>query len=343
MRLFPLLLLTALLVSSCASIFNSPYKRITIHTEKPAMIYYNDGSVKTNNLVKTNNYLAAIHVKRKNDSLQFSVHNDSTFQKYSVKRKLSFAFWANIPFKFGIGMLVDFTNPKRFTYPTHIYLDSTEKKKGYYTYEKNIPKKAWELQMNIPFVNLHHRIDAYDQNDIITGFFGLGLGVNYFYQNNKYLNFSAHSMLLNNVPLPPPFIVFWEKNSKEYFHQVTLSNNHRIQKFNIGYGLSYSLSEMKYTVSLPRTNETAIVHLNASLPITRPAEVEKMSKKISPGRYETHWKKVQAIGLWFPLSYELTKGLSASFQYRPTFYNYNSKMMQYQAFYSFGLIYRSRL
>ncbi|MDM1047312.1 hypothetical protein [Sphingobacterium hotanense] len=338
MRMFFLSALIALLSTSCASIFNGPYKKVQVHTTQAATVYYNEGSV------KTVDNIASFEVKRKKDTMQFSVLQDTSMRTYAVNKKHSFAFWSNIPLKFGVGMLVDFTNPKRFTYPSHIYLDSSNTNKGYDTFEKKLPKGRWEFQVDMPFVNLFHREDPYGYRELQEGFFGVGLGINHFYRNNTYLNFSAHSFLLSNYPLPPPFIVFEQKTNKEFSYQLTLSNNHRIQKFNLGYGLAYVFNRTGYTVRLPDTMEPQTLNLLASTRVLPGGDVTKIAKSVEPGIFEQHWRNTQSFGMWFPISYELTKGISASFQYRPTFYRDKSTMeSKFENLYSFGLIYRMKL
>ncbi len=338
MRMFFVFALIVLLFSSCASVFNGPYKKVNVHTERAATVIYNEGSV------ETVDHVASFEVKRKKDTMQFSVLQDSSMRTYTVNKKHSFAFWSNIPLKFGLGMLVDLTNPKRFTYPSHIYLDSSNTKKGYYAFEKNQLKGRWEFQVEMPFFNLFHRKDPYGYKDLQEGFFGVGLGLNYFYRKNTYLNFSAQSFLLSNYPLPPPFIVFEQKSEKEFSYQFTLSNNHRIQRFHLGYGLSYVFNRRGYTIRLPDPMVPQTLNLLASKRIPPGNDVTKIAKSIEPGIYEQHWMNTQSFGLWFPVSYELTKGISASFQYRPTFYRYKDKMEpEFENFYSFGLIYRMKL
>src|SRR5690606_14591420 len=140
MRMFFLSALIALLSTSCASIFNGPYKKVQVHTTQAATVYYNEGSV------KTVDNIASFEVKRKKDTMQFSVLQDTIMRTYAVNKKHSFALCSNMPLKFGVGMFVAFTNPKSFAISSHIYLDSSNTNNGYDTFEKKMPKGRWEFQ-----------------------------------------------------------------------------------------------------------------------------------------------------------------------------------------------------
>lgn len=331
-----LMLCTVLLLSSCAAIFNSPYKKINIHSQREGTVYYNEGSV------NIQNKKATIHVLRKKDSIQFSVFQDSLSQQYIVKKKLSFAFWSNLAIGYGAGMLVDLLHPKRFTYPGNIYLDSTETKKGYYSYEPKISKHSWELQFEIPILNLYNRKDHSGIKSTVAGFYGLGMGLNYYYRPNRYLNFSGHTYLLKNLPLPPPLIFYEDKHAREFSHQLSLSNNYRIQKFRLGYGLSYNFKELEYSIFHPDQN----VNVDRVYATTRKPNLELgnvMETSIVPGTLEKFVNYRHQLGIWIPLSYELTNDLSANVNYRLSLFQLNKKQFVPESMFTFGITYRLKM
>ncbi len=320
---------------SCASIFNKPHKTVTIHTKYPATIYHEKDSIKTlNNIV-------SINAKRQKSPLKFIVNQDTFSQEFSVQQKISFTFWTNLLFKFGIGMLIDLTNSKMLTYPSHIYIDSTETNKGYYTYERFIPKEKWEYHIHLPFLSLLNHQDYYGFNTLDAGFFGIGVGVNYYHKNNGYLNFSAQTFLQDNYPLPPPLNLLTEKHTKNYFHLFSLSNNHRFKRFNVGYGLSFSHHFQQFELMVRSYDELIEdTELNAKSSLN-PSRVNKISRDIDPGIYETQNRNIQQIGLLIPVSYEITKKFNLSFQYKPSLFQIKGDQpMNYNGFYTWGVIYK---
>ena len=111
--LFILLLL--ILLSSCATIVNHPLTDIRIHTTKPSKIIYK------NDTIRTVSNKAVLWVERKNETLSIVAMTDSITKTVEIKPKNSFMYWSNIWTNYGIGMLVDMDNPKRYSYPTNIY------------------------------------------------------------------------------------------------------------------------------------------------------------------------------------------------------------------------------
>ena len=74
--------------------------------------------------------------------MTITAYNDTVSKTVSVKAGNSFAFWFNLynlPYGL-IGFLVDWKNPKRYTYPRNVYLDLTNRDS---TYERlnPIPKE----------------------------------------------------------------------------------------------------------------------------------------------------------------------------------------------------------
>ena len=87
---------------------------------------------------------------------------------------------------------------------------------------------------------------------------------------------------------------------------------------------------------------SSILYATSNNSITK--KVKNIGKSINPGIYEDKSITVRTLGLWVPISYELSKEFSLSFQYRPTFHRLNhDKNIKYEDMVSVGLAYRLRL
>jgi len=73
---------------------------------------------------------------RSKQPLKISIFNDSLKKEIKVKSKNSFAFWLNAYyFPLCPGFIVDWNNPKRYTYPNYIYMDIKNDTVDYLTYK----------------------------------------------------------------------------------------------------------------------------------------------------------------------------------------------------------------
>lgn len=111
--------LLALSCTSCATIFNARTENIKIRTSEPSQLVYQRDTITEISYEKT------LHVPRSPEALELRVISDKDEEVYfEVKSGDSFAFWGlNSYFNYGLGMLVDMKNPKRYSYPKHVYVD----------------------------------------------------------------------------------------------------------------------------------------------------------------------------------------------------------------------------
>jgi len=114
------LILLALSVSSCARIFNSEDKYISIHTSESSQIIYKQDTVSTvdNSVI--------IKVPRQEAPVKIQVETDSLSNEVNIYSSDSFLYWSNLFFNYGVGMLFDLESPKRYKYPEDVYLTTTD-------------------------------------------------------------------------------------------------------------------------------------------------------------------------------------------------------------------------
>jgi hypothetical protein len=122
--------LIALSLSSCASIFNSPLTYTHIVTNQPSKLTIN--GEENSDLVNDKE----IWINRSKEPLEIKAESAGNKKTVIVNAKNSFMFWANL-YNYGIGMLIDKNNPKRYYYPRTIYLDLQDTLTTYQTYVPN--------------------------------------------------------------------------------------------------------------------------------------------------------------------------------------------------------------
>jgi hypothetical protein len=106
--------ISMLLLSSCALVFNKPYKSVKVFADANQQVVYKQDTVPVHN--------GAVHLmaKRSKEPLIFQVQNDTATHQVIVMPKLSTTFWLNLYFTSGYGMIVDAFTPKRFNYASPI-------------------------------------------------------------------------------------------------------------------------------------------------------------------------------------------------------------------------------
>ncbi len=125
---FVILLISALLLNSCATIFNSRQTTLNIITNQPSRLVVANDTLKN----KSNN--KSIVVNRDKEELKLTVFTDSLTKTVNLKSFNSFAYWSNFGFYYGVGMLVDFKNPKRYGYPKTVYVNFNDNTSDYLTF-----------------------------------------------------------------------------------------------------------------------------------------------------------------------------------------------------------------
>ena len=124
MKKVVLSLIAILMLNSCASILNGKKNSIKISADNESEIVFNKDTLA---ISRKGDF---IHPIRSKKSLKITVLKDSLKDDFYLKPKLSSAFWANIFYNYGLGILVDITNNKRFIYKQnmHFATDTLAKK-----------------------------------------------------------------------------------------------------------------------------------------------------------------------------------------------------------------------
>lgn len=325
------------LLASCASILNKKELNVYVYTANPAKIVYESDTIQTSRFEELNT--AKLVVPRSKDSLQFVLINDSINRKVSISSSISFLYYMNIisPLSWP-GFLIERSNPKRYMYKnilsfdsnlslslvSNVNSDATEKQKAkiirqrsntYKTIKKDrflTQKGDIYLNLNFPHVNYFRISPDYEDDKDYFGFFGIGLGLDYYYNKNHFLNLSVSGTMDFLVPVPAPVDYEGEYTSTSSF-DVTLSHNHRTNRISYGYGLSYARNLWRY-------NNDDI--------------------ELEYSRYNS------ALGLAFKGQYYFLEKFTVGLIYRPTFVRLNSisnKNLKYEHYLGLDFAFKFRL
>lgn len=249
-------LVLLLLLSSCATVFTKKTYKMEVSSQTYSMVKVNDSSF----------FLPAkIKVKRSKEDLAMVFSNDSISRNYLLKSSISPKYlYGNLAFVHfaPVGYLVDLSNEKRFYYGSHIVANTndtimklqTPVKKSYKNFKSNAREyftkdfKTNKGQLNIivslPWINSFHFKPIGETSKNNTGFLGFGSGVEYFYKENNFIGIYASGVIDFLAPVPAPISYDGEH---EFFSSLSigLTNNHKIKRFTLGYGLNYAKNSWK--------------------------------------------------------------------------------------------------
>jgi len=249
---------------------------------------------------------AIVKVKRSKNNLDIKLITDTATLNYTVKSSVNPAFlYGNLLLMqvSPVAFLIDLTNQKRFYYGKSVYLDISDSvrsirspiSKSFHSFfPKTYPTNKGELYLHVslPHINSFNLRPENEGYKINTGFWGLSLGLDYSYSKNRFLNLSISGVSDFFVPVPAAVHIRgkYELMSSRY---ISFSNNHRIKRFTIGYGLSYARNTWDFRYS----------GFDTQPPIREPIK-----------------RSHNSFGLVFPTYFQLSKNFHLGIVYRPTLF-----------------------
>jgi hypothetical protein len=280
------------LLSSCATILNNRTVQMDITTSEPARV------VHTNDTLHTVKNRLTINVLRQKEPVHLTIIGDSMTKSVDIDSKTSPVFLLNAYPPFWPGFWVDWKNPKRYTYPRSIHFDLSEG--GSQVTSLGLPtgKGLWQLQLSLPYINsflLRPEMESVKNN---FGFMGIGVGLEYYYKERRFINLSASVAINFLLPFPAPIDYSGEVEMASTSF-VSLTQNHKINRFSFGYGLTFGSNNWAWRY----------IDRFEPPPPTR-AEAER-----------SH----EVLGLAFPVSFQRRKRFYFGMVYRPTFLRISTK------------------
>ncbi|MGB1231140.1 MAG: hypothetical protein ACPG5M_02760 [Winogradskyella sp.] len=271
------LLVLLFLFSSCATLLNTKETKVNIYAPKNTNVTLN------NETQNVDNAIVKLHPKRSKDSLKLRLSNDSISTDFSFKRRLSGMFYLNLFQTYGlVGMLIDLTNDKRFTYKRNLRFELDAVNNSFYISDK----KLHPLTKNTTFIYTSplRALDVFSQPMLTIGgeylftnqmSFSMEYGTIYtkplrvnsdesviknkgrsFRYELKYYNLIKvfNSPKLNEyIGLEARFIRHQFTNNIRYVRTINENINHSIEEtllvhklvdvFNLKYGLNYPIGK----------------------------------------------------------------------------------------------------
>jgi hypothetical protein len=296
-------------LSSCATVLNGRTQHIQITTDEKIRRVSVDNALFTDSSERELRGSAAFVVRRSHEPLFIHAQLDSGEKIIRLRPHISIAFWLNLDY-FGLGMLVDMNNPKRYGYNHWNYLalkDTTIVLRRF----APVPKGTMHFSLSpLPSVNLFS-LKSPEGQSTLGGPLGLAIGVDYFYQPDRYISFS---MGTGTSAFADQFGNGSYFNTGQTFFG-SIMNNHVIGSFDLGYGLNFSdLIWRKLIVT-----DIFMVNLAQSV-------------------------RSAGIGPSFSAQYRITKSLRLGILYQPTLFSFNSRpAFGYQHYISAGFVWKWRI
>lgn len=320
-------------LTSCATVLHKKNYPINIQSNE------SEAKIKVNDSI----YSLPIStiVERSNKDLTLILLTETKNIEFKAKPKLTstFKYW-NLIGSFPGALYfyaIDLTNKKRYYYGKSILLNTKDtpvtilnpKKdplKGSYTktyttkkftelYPKN--KGEFNLHVSIPYVNSFHLKPIDEGVKSNTGFLGITAGLDYYYRKNQFLSLTFCGAIDFIAPFPAPYSWEGEYESMSTTY-IGLSNNHKIKRFSIGYGLVYAKNTWNLAID--------------TWPDSPP-----------PTREPAH-KSYNTLGLVLPIYFQVGKSFNIGVIYRPTFYRFTlTDQFQYEHLISLDLAWKIRL
>lgn len=286
-------------LSSCATLLNGPAQNIQITADEKIRRVSIEKALFTDSTAREATGTGIYLVRRSHETLFIHAQLDSGEKIIRLQPHNSFAFWFNIE-NYGVGMLIDYNNPKRYGYRRQNYLALKDTAITLRRFAP-VPKRTMYFSLSVPLVN-SFSLNSPDGKSNPEGPLGLEAGVDYFYKKDHYISLSAGvatSAFADHIGIG------YYDIGHTFFGSIR--NSYVVGSFDLGYGLSFS-----------------------DLLWTRVTNYDSVSLE----------RSVSTLGIGFSLSaqYRLGKYFRFSLLYQPTLFSVNSSPpFGYQHYISAGL------
>jgi len=224
-------------MGSCVTLFNGPSTSLNVRIPDNAKVVNTNECGSIDSVAPGINNMARLIVRRSNKILPLTVVNDTGSYSFAVKPTLSWLFWANVYPLYGLGFLVDYNNPNRFTYPHFVYPDPRPKNRVGYLTKAPLMRSDWELSFTPALVNGFVFNPA--RLDLRGGVLGIGGGVVYHHSDRGFWSAEVGTAVAGaiaghkRIDSMPSYVrvrlTGWYLN---------LRHHHQLGRLDLGYGLS---------------------------------------------------------------------------------------------------------
>lgn len=218
------------MLASCASLLNKPMTKINVYTNETSEIVLNTDTIPT-----IDNKTQLI-VPRSKDTIKLYSITESQSKTVTITPVFSHAYLTNF-LNYGIGFIIDRKNPKRFSYPSKVFMDVNDPSDKYSRYGQANFQDELYLHFSLPHINAFQLSPDNETTKSNIGFWGASAGLDYYYCKSMYLGLNASAVFDFFVPVPAAVDIIgeYELMSSAF---ISLSNNHTFNRISLGYGLS---------------------------------------------------------------------------------------------------------
>jgi len=227
--IFPLVFL-----SSCATILNGPSQLIRVSTEKNISDLRVENTLSMESRTLDTAMIHAFIVPRSAQPLIIHFRLDTAEKTVRLQPRNSFAWWYNIFSNYGIGMLIDWHNPKRYSYPSWTYLAANDTVVYHHRFPP-IPKGNLRLSLSYSPVDIFNILSPEGQYST-GGIFGAEAGLDYFHKPDRYISLAVGAAT-SVAPVEHLGSGYLRTGNALY---ANIRYNYVIGSFDLGYGGSIS-------------------------------------------------------------------------------------------------------
>ena len=311
-----LFIVAVFVMTSCATIALDRTYNAFFYTEVP------NTSLRINN--SENHYLpASIELERSRRSLDIQVlQNDSIINETRINPEMTVGVGLGNLVSWSIpGIVVDIATGRAAFYGRYFVIDSlgeiTSLRRPTDNMRKIMPPHTlrqhqqgnFNIQIALPYINFYHLNPQNETQQNPWGFLGFGLGVEYFYRNNRSLQLRSDAMMDFFFPIPAPFTPDWSV-PREIVNSlnISLTDNFHINRFRLGYGLNFARNIWLLTAYAPNFWES-----------------EEKPVWIDRRRYINNM-----LGLALSTHYRFTNRFYFGVIYRPSFFELSRRNFLYE-------------
>lgn len=298
--------------SSCATLMNGPRTTVSIQTSRPSKLIFQRDTL------STSQRQIKLDVPRSPSPLQVFVIDTSARTELLLPSRNSSAYYLNLLYNGGIGMWWERDRLERYTYPKNVYLDLEGEEIRWLRFSPKGRKGEKVLQLSIPYIN-HFYLQPQAEIDIKsnTGFLGIGLGLDYYFHDQQFLQLSLNAAMDFLVPFPAPihYDGEYEIMTSVYTH---LSHQFHLKRWKFGYGLSVARNTWRLNHGRNLDN----------IPLLR----------------DPVTKSRTMLGAVVPIYYQVSSNFHLGMQYRPGFLSLEGQReWLYEHLFSIDLAWKWRL
>ena len=258
MKNIALLILLSIVLNSCTTLLNGKTTRVNIHAPKNTKVLHK------NEDASINEERTILYPIRSKEPLEFTLTNDSISTDFIFNREISSLIYLNIPYTYGLGILIDLTNPKRFTYRRNLFLEIDKDANEFKVFEG----KANPFKQHTTFVYTSPlmAIDVFNQPKF-------SLGIEYFPLDN--LSFSAeYATVFTERHNASSRLEFYKNKGREfryelkYYNLTTILRNPKVNEY-IGLEARFVRYQYNKNIQYYRSNEEISYYVNEPIAVQK--------------------------------------------------------------------------